>query len=347
MTESLALSRPAAGRSSLRFDVPVDGHARQTALLAHDGIGEDSLGVLVREFTRVGIGVLHLPSGFDEGDVHAALAAVSVAHPRPFLAVGHGTAGATLLHSVLGASSIRAVALAGVPADDASVARLPGLRRPLLVLHSPTDVAVGVEHAGRLLEAARHPKSFLALDGADHTLSRPADAAYVGVATAAWALRYAPAADAAHEDAHHGHWAAARIGRDRFHTEILAGGHPVIADEPASLEGTNHGPTPYELVLAGLAGCTAITIRMVADRKGWPLEGVRVRLRHDKVEPGENGCEARGPGKVDLFRAEVGLEGPLEPEQFRRLMEVAEKCPVHKTLKLGACLQTVELGPES
>ena len=349
MTPFLSLVRPVAGANRLRLDLPVDGHAAATALFAAGSLLGASADSIAHELTRAGVAVLHLPTGTDsltDDDVHAAVARLSERFPKPFLVIGQGNDGASLLRSSFELASVKAVVTLGVPASDAMTARIARLRKALLVLHAPTDVVVGIEHAGRLIEAARHPKSFLALDGADHELSRDGDARFAAHLVAAWAARYVPVPGLPSEpEASHGHSAVARIGRNRFHTDIVAGGHALVADEPLRLEGTDHGPTPYDLLLAGLGGCTAITIRMYADRKGWPLDAVEVRLRHEKVTPGEAGCEATGPGKVDLIRIEVGLEGDLDAEQHARLMEIAEKCPVHKTLKSVPCLRTTVLEP--
>lgn len=349
MTQFLSLVRPVAGADRLRLDLPVDGHATASAIFAAGSIRGESVDRIARELTRSGVAVLHLPAGTNaltDDDVHAAVARLVDRFPKPFLLVGHGDDGASLLRSSFELPSVKAVVLLGVPASDVMTARLPILRKALLVLHAPTDVVVGIEHAGRLIQAARHPKNFLALDGADHELSRDGDALFAAQLVSAWAARYVPVPAVPSEpEAAHGHSAVARIGRERFHTDIVAGGHPLVSDEPLGLEGTDHGPTPYDLLLAGLGGCMAITIRMYADRKGWPLDAVHVRLHHEKVNPVDAGCEATGPGKVDLIRIEVGLEGDLDAEQHTRLMEIAEKCPVHKTLKSVPCLRTTALEP--
>lgn len=349
MNNFLSTIRPVAGSDRLRLDLPVDGHAAGSALFAPGSLSSASADSIASELVRSGIAVLHLPTdgiALSDDDVHAAVARLSDRFPKPFLAIGHGEDGGALLRSTFELPSVKAVATLGVPASEETTVRISRLRKALLVLHAPTDTVIGIEHAGRLIEPARHPKSFVALDGADHELSRDVDARFAARVVAAWATRYLPAVPRSQPaEGSHGHSAVARIGRDRFHTDIVAGGHALVADEPLHLEGTDHGPTPYDLLLAGLGGCTAITIRMYADRKGWPLDAVQVRLHHEKVNPGEAGCEAIGPGKVDLFRIEVGLEGDLSPEQQARLMEIADKCPVHRTLKSGPCLRTSPLEP--
>ncbi|MXY96492.1 MAG: alpha/beta fold hydrolase, partial [Gemmatimonadetes bacterium] len=154
-----------------------------------------------------------------------------------------------------------------------------GLRRALLVCHSPIDQTVGIENAARIFQAAMHPKSFLSLDKADHLLSNEADAFYVGRAAAAWATRYldVPAAADGDPDAA-GSQVVVRTGREHYYTEIVASGHRLTVDEPESVGGTDRGGTPYDLLLGALGSCTSITLRMYADRKSWPLEEIVVRL---------------------------------------------------------------------
>jgi putative redox protein len=210
------------------------------------------------------------------------------------------------------------------------------LDRPLLVLHSPLDNAVGVENAARILELARHPKSFISLDNADHLLSDESDARYVAEVVASWADRYISGSLTSHSqpdfvaDAPES-VTMVRTG-DSFRTEIVSNGFPLVADEPASVGGTNTGPTPYDYLLTALGSCTSMTLRMYADKKDWPLEEVIVRLTHRKVHARDcDDCEAGG-GYVDHITREVELVGALDEEQRQRLLEIADRCPVHKTL---------------
>jgi uncharacterized OsmC-like protein/alpha/beta superfamily hydrolase len=219
--------------------------------------------------------------------------------------------------------------------DDLDATRMQAtiheLRRPLLVLHSPRDTIVGIDNAAQIYQAARHPKSFLSLDEADHLLSRHEDAAYAAELIAAWAGRYLgapqPPPAAADEDG-----ITVRIGAQGYTSTVRAGRHQLIADEPRAAGGADQGPSPYDYVLAGLGACTAMTLRMYADRKGWPLEGVTVRLRHDKIHAADCAdCETR-EGRIDQIRRELALAGPLDAEQRARLLEIADRCPVHRTL---------------
>ncbi|HHH35726.1 MAG TPA: OsmC family protein [Gammaproteobacteria bacterium] len=216
---------------------------------------------------------------------------------------------------------------------------LARMDRPLLILHSPLDRTVAIEHAARLFAGARHPKSFVSLDRADHLLSREADARYAGTVIAAWASRYledVPAAEA--EDRVEG--VEVTIGREHYCTRVRAGAHQLVLDEPRRLGGGDCGPNPYEALSAALGSCTAITLRMYADRKQWPLEEVRVVLRHSKVHVEDcRGCE-EGAHTVDLIRRDIQLKGRLSQEQRQRLLEIADRCPVHRSLHQGVRVET-------
>lgn len=209
------------------------------------------------------------------------------------------------------------------------------LRKALIVFHSPLDNVVGIDNAAQILLAAKHPKSFVSLDKADHLLSNREDSLYVGAVLAAWVRRYidlptepAPVKDLTDNRV------AVRIGRKGFQTEILANGHLLLADEPIAVGGSNTGPSPYDYLVSALGACTAMTLRMYADRKKWPLESVTVRLRHRKIHADDcKDCEAPDDRKIDEIEREIEALGPLSEEQRQRLLEIADKCPVHKTLQ--------------
>jgi uncharacterized OsmC-like protein/alpha/beta superfamily hydrolase len=208
------------------------------------------------------------------------------------------------------------------------------LRKALLLFHAPRDETVGIDNAGQIFGAAKHPKSFVSLDDADHLLSRKADAVYVAQVLAAWADRYLgmERESAPPLEADPGGVAVRERGNGRFAQEIAAGRHRFAADEPADYGGDDSGPTPYDLLLAGLGACTTMTLRMYAERKGWPLDRAEVRLTHEKIHARDCAdCETRD-GRIDRIDRRLKLEGPLEAAQREKLLEIADKCPVHRTL---------------
>lgn len=216
------------------------------------------------------------------------------------------------------------------------------LRRPLLVFHSPLDQTVGIENAAEIFQAARHPKSFVTLDRADHLLSDERDSRYVGMVLASWASRYLPHPEPARTEAEliADNRVVTRTGPRGFRTEVMVRGHGSVADEPAAVGGEDAGPTPYDLLLSALGACTGMTLRMYADRKGWPLEDVTVRLRHEKIHAVDEAHCEDGEARLDRVEREVVVAGPLDPEQRTRLMEIADRCPVHRTLTAGVVVKT-------
>ncbi len=217
--------------------------------------------------------------------------------------------------------------LASVGSADL-LAKVAELREPLLLLHSPTDQVVGIDHAAALFGAARHPKSFISLDGADHLLLDPARAEFAAQMIATWAQPYLPQRL---EEPLPGEGVVAESGQGRFATEIRAGSHRLFADEPAEVGGDDTGPSPYDLLLAALGSCTSMTLRMYAERKNIPLRQVSVRLAHrrDYHADCEN-CE-RG-GSIETIHRSIELRGELTNEQRQKLMRIADMCPVHRTL---------------
>ncbi len=206
------------------------------------------------------------------------------------------------------------------------------LRKALLIMHAPLDDVVDIDNASALFAAAKHPKSFVSLDTADHLLSREADSQYAGRVLASWASRYLPeskgsealpAADAA---------VVAITSAGGFRTDVRLGDHAIVADEPLAVGGTGLGPTPYDLLSAALATCTSMTLLMYARHKKLKFESATVRVEHDKIHARDcEDCES-GTGKIDEFRRTISLEGDLSDAERKRMLEIADRCPVHLTL---------------
>lgn len=209
------------------------------------------------------------------------------------------------------------------------------LRKALLIFHSPRDTTVSIDNAAQIFMAAKHPKSFISLDDADHLLTRREDAAYVAAVLAAWAGRYIgePVMDARTMTAGEpGIVTVAETREGKFTQEVQVGKHRLRADEPVIAGGTDTGLSPYDFLLAGLGACTSMTIRLYADLKKLPLDKVTVRLKHDKVHAQDCAeCETK-EGKIDRIDREIELAGSLDDAQRARLLEIASKCPVHRTL---------------
>ncbi len=218
---------------------------------------------------------------------------------------------------------------------------IKNLNKPLIVFHSPQDAMVDIEQGLKIFNMAGEPKSFIALDGADHLLSNKADSHYIGSVLAAWAAKYlhtfphdTPKALLTEQQV------VARIGGVGFRTEIVANEHHLLADEPISVGGSNTGPTPYDLLLGALGSCTAMTLRMYADRKKWPLQSASAHLRHQQIHADDcQDCE-NDDAKIDVIDRELELVGPLDENQRNKLLQIADRCPVHRTLGSGVVVKT-------
>jgi putative redox protein len=220
---------------------------------------------------------------------------------------------------------------------------IANLRKALLVFHSPTDDLVGIENASLIFTTAKHPKSFVSLAGADHLLRRESDAVYVANVIATWGERYLDHPEIMTEaEIESGLVLVRETHGGKFQQEILTGPHHLLADEPVKLGGLDSGPGPYDFILAGLGACTSMTIRLYADFKKLPLENVSVRLSHGKIHAKDcQTCDTK-VSMIDHIDRAITLEGPLDDEQRKRLMEIADKCPVHKTLQSKINISTFE-----
>lgn len=309
-------------------------------------------------------------------DLVAAAHWMQATHGAPSLLVGHSLGGTAVLMAAPKLEHVKAVCVIGAPASashllkhfanrqvqaegnvqvtlggrqfalkpsfieeledltDTGVSRQ--LRRALLVMHAPQDEVVGIDQAHLLFTAAVRPKSFVSLDGADHLITRAADAVYVADTIATWARRYLPQADSAAE----GVGSALPEGEvwigehdHAFWREMHAGDHHIDADEPRTVGGGGRGPTPYDLLLMSLGACTSMTLRQYANRKGYALEDVQVRLRHERLHAQDcAGCDGK-EGKVERITRELFVRGSLSEEQRADLLRIADRCPVHRTLE--------------
>jgi putative redox protein len=221
---------------------------------------------------------------------------------------------------------------------------IANLRKALLIFHSPTDEIVGIDNATKIFVTAKHPKSFVSLAGADHLLSKRSDSAYVANVIAAWAERYLDVLVMDTKGETQG-VTVAETRRGKLQQEITAGSHRFLADEPVSVGGLGSGPTPYDLLLAALGACTSMTVRLYADRKGIPLERISVRLQHSRLYAADCAeCETK-EGMVDHIDRAISFEGKLDGDIRARLLEIADKCPVHRTLTSEIKIRTKEINP--
>lgn len=339
-------------------------------------LAAEGIGTLRLDFAGIGDAEAGLmPAGFtvDVSDLVEAGAHMARSGCAPGLLVGHSLGGAAAIAAAGDIPSVRAVATIGAPFDVDHVLKLLGpgaealmhgethtalvggrpvsvghgfaddlkaqdqtqrlarLNRALLVLHSPLDQVVSIDEASRIFGAARHPKSFVSLDRADHLLSDAADAAYAARVIAGWAARYLMSQPVEALPDHDGTVRVEETGQGRFQVRVRAGPTTFLADEPTDVGGLGSGPNPYQLVAAGLGACTAMTLRLYAERKGWPLTRTRVDVSHSKVA---------GQQPPDRFDRVLTIEGELDAEQRARLGEIADKCPVHRTLSGNALIET-------
>ncbi len=219
------------------------------------------------------------------------------------------------------------------------------LKKPLLILHSPQDSIVAIENAAKIYHSAFHPKSFVSLDGADHMLTGKEDSLYVSTMISAWASRYLPIGKEKHKIlSTQGEQVVTHLNlENNFTTQVSNGRHTILADEPASVGGDDLGHSPYELLNASLGACTAMTLKMYAERKKWDLEEVYVYLTYDKKHMDDVDTQNGNSGKVNHISRKLDLKGELSGEQRKRLIEIAGKCPVHRTVTEGVVVETSEV----
>lgn len=315
-------------------------------------------------------------------DLVCAADALAKEYEAPQMIIGHSLGGAAAIFAATEIDSVKAVTTIGSPSDpehvqhlfkgdiheikekDSALVSIGGrdftikkqfvddlqnrdmaqvianLRKPILVMHSPQDTTVGIENAAKIYQAAMHPKSFVSLDGADHLLSRKDDSTYAGSVIAGWASRYLDLSK--NEKLRAENQVSVHIGTEGYTTDIVAGKHALRADEPESVGGNNFGPNPYDLLLSSLGACTAMTMRMYADRKGWPVEDVYVHLEHSKKHAADCAEAETTTGRIDHIVRHIEIVGDLDEAQRKRLMEIADKCPVHRTLHNEVIVNTHE-----
>ncbi len=315
------------------------------------------------------------------GDLIEAANFMNRAFEAPKLLVGHSLGGAAVIFAANKIPSVQAVTVVGAPSspghvqhifkksldeieekgeaeveisgrtftiqkqfvDDISeknmAVALKNLQKSLLILHSPQDTVVEISNAAEIYQLAKHPKSFISLDGADHLLSDKKDSLYVGSVIATWASRYINIDEK--KPIKPKKQVAVRIGQDGYTTDITNGRHQLVADEPEDIGGNDYGPSPYDLLLSSLGACTAITLRMYADRKNWDLKEVLIQLDHKKDYAKDcDKCESKD-SKIDYIDRHIELSGDLTEDQREKLIEIAEKCPVHRTIKSEVKINTL------
>lgn len=304
-------------------------------------------------------------------DLKSACHFLAEHYEAPQIMIGHSLGGAAVLHASKDLEHVKAVVTVGAPASPIHVKRLikdeaelkekgevevsiggrpfmlqrqfledlekndshqviKDLKKALLIMHAPQDQVVGIENAAEIYDHAMHPKSFVSLDGMDHLLSEESFSQYVGDLICPWSSRYIEAQS--NEIAPEGEvWT--RLSGSDFITEVTAGEHHMLADEPEGVGGSNLGPSPYDYLLSALGACTAMTLRMYASHKKIDLKSVKVKLTHNKVH-NEDTQNAEGSNKrIDRIMRYIELDGDLTRQQRERLIEIAEKCPVHKTIE--------------
>jgi uncharacterized OsmC-like protein/alpha/beta superfamily hydrolase len=219
--------------------------------------------------------------------------------------------------------------------------RISSLRKALLIFHAPLDQTVGIENAAKIFDAAKHPKSFVSLDNANHLLARKSDALYVADVLAAWASRYIGDAEAGGETGDPEKITVSETGQGKFQQRVASGPHRLIADEPESHGGFGSGPNPYDFLSIALGACTSMTLRMYAEKKGIALGRISVEVSHTRVHAKDcKECAEGREGYIDRFERTIHIEGGFDPALEEKVVEIAGKCPVHRTLEKGSAVVT-------
>lgn len=228
--------------------------------------------------------------------------------------------------------------------NKTSTEHLKKLKPALLVLHSPIDTVVDIKQAERIYIAAKHPKSFISLNDADHLLSRASDAEYVANIISAWATKDEQSEKRPARPKVPSGEVVVRELDQKFMLEVFSDSHQWVADEPSTVGGSNVGPDPYEHLLASVGTCTSMTLRMYAQRKQWPLENAEVTLRHSREHKADcDECtDSASTARLDIIERQITLHGELSDEQRSKLMEIADKCPVHRTLTGTLEIRTIQ-----
>jgi uncharacterized OsmC-like protein/esterase/lipase len=316
-------------------------------------------------------------------DLESAYEFLAEKFEAPQIMIGHSLGGSAVLHASGKLENVKAIVTIGAPSNPTHVQKLviqdkneiiqkgeavvsiggrpfkikkqflddleknsyteviSKLGKSILIIHSPQDSTVSVDNAAEIYQAAKHPKSFVSLDGADHLMSNASDSQYVGQIIGPWVSRYIEIKQ--HEALAPEGEVWTRISQKGFLTEINAGKHHMLADEPEGSGGTDLGPSPYGYLLSALGACTAMTLRMYADFKKIDLKEVEVRLTHDKIHQTDGAAQENTSGKIDQIKRLIRMEGNMTEEQRSRLIEIADRCPVHKTLEGKPMIITEEM----
>ena len=339
-----------AGFAVLRFDFTGLGHSEGEFANTNFSSNVQDL-IAAADYLRAAHQAPQLLIGHSLGGAAALAAAGAMPEVKGVVTIGAPSDPGHLEHLLSGAideietAGEAEIVLAGRPfrvsrqfLDDIRgqtlTACVRNLDRALLVMHAPRDDTVAIDNAAAIFQAARHPKSFISLDDADHLLTRRRDGEYVAAVIAGWAGRYVEdgSAAAAPATAAEGEVVVAETGVGKYSQTVAAGRHRLRADEPHPI-GDDTGPTPYDLLLAGLGACTSMTLRMYATRKGLPLERVVVHLRHAKIHAEDCAACETTAGKIDRIDRTIEVHGALDEAQRAKLLEIADKCPVHRTLR--------------